>query len=75
MFHIQCEMNNNAHKKAKYGDKEFLSYHRQESHLLVSKKSIRYAVLLGFQGSATFLMSQRSQQFVKDSHQKMEIAD
>ena len=48
MFHIQCEMNNNAHKKAKYGGKEFLSDHMQESHLLAGKKSIRYAVLLGF---------------------------
>ena len=75
MFHIQCEMNNNAHKKAKCGGKEFLSDHMQESHLLVSKSSLRYAVLLGFQGSAIFSISQQSQQFVKDSHQKKEIAD
>ena len=47
----------------------------QESHLLVSKKSIGYAALLGFQGSAKFSMSQQSKQFVKDSHQKKEIAD
>ena len=45
MFHIQCEMNNNAHKKAKCGGKEFLSDHMQESHLLVSKSSLRYALL------------------------------